>query len=70
MSRSIRLVERLRAGWYALARGARLAIGIPDYEAYVMHLRARHPDRTPMNREAFFKERLQARYGRGRSRCC
>jgi len=70
MSRSIRLVERLRAGWHALARGARLAIGIPDYEAYVMHLRARHPDRTPMNREAFFKERLQARYGRGRSRCC
>jgi uncharacterized short protein YbdD (DUF466 family) len=70
MSRSIRLVERLRAGWHALARGARLAIGIPDYEAYVMHMRARHPDRTPMNREAFFKERLQARYGRGRSRCC
>ena len=70
MSRSMRPAERLRTVWRAFARGARLAIGIPDYEAYVMHMRARHPDRTPMNREAFFKERLQARYGRGRSRCC
>ena len=70
MSRSMPRADRLRAVWWALVRGARLAIGIPDYEAYVMHLRARHPDRTPMNREAFFKERLQARYGRGRSRCC
>jgi uncharacterized short protein YbdD (DUF466 family) len=66
----MRLVKRLHAVWHALARGARLAIGIPDYEAYVAHARMSHPDRPPMSREAFFVERLQARYGRGRSRCC
>lgn len=70
MSRSMRLVKRLHAWWDALARGARLAIGIPDYEAYVAHARTTHPDRAPMSREAFFAERLQARFGRGRSRCC
>lgn len=70
MSRSMRLVNRLHAMWRALARGARLAIGIPDYEAYIAHARVNHPDQTPMSREAFFAERLQARYGRGRSRCC
>ena len=70
MSRSLWLVKRLHAAWRALARGARLAVGIPDYEAYVAHARMNHPDQEPMSREAFFAERLQARYGRGRSRCC
>jgi uncharacterized short protein YbdD (DUF466 family) len=54
----------------ACARAARLAIGIPDYDAYVAHLGERHPGRQPMDREAFFRERMLARYGRGRSRCC
>jgi len=57
-------------GWHAAARAARLAIGIPDYEAYLAHLRERHPDRRPMDRGAFVLERMQARYGRGRARCC
>ena len=70
MSRSMPRADRLRAVWRALVRGARLAIGIPDYEAYVAHMHSRHADATPMTREAFFAERLQARYGRGRSRCC
>ena len=70
MSRSTQLGKRLHAMWRALARGARLAIGIPDYEAYAAHMRAQHPDLAPMSREAFFAERLQARYARGRSRCC
>jgi uncharacterized short protein YbdD (DUF466 family) len=62
--------ERLRRAWSFAARLARAAIGLPDYDAYVAHVRARHPDSTPMDREAFFRERMQARYGRGRSRCC
>jgi uncharacterized short protein YbdD (DUF466 family) len=57
-------------GWHAAARAARLAIGIPDYEAYVAHMRERHPGGQPMDRGSFFLERMQARYGRGRSRCC
>ncbi len=64
------VVLRFVALWRVCARAARLAIGIPDYDAYVAHLRERHPGRRPMGREAFFRERMQARYGRGRSRCC
>lgn len=50
---------------------ARLAVGVPDYDAYVAHVRARHSDATPMTYEAFFRERQAARYGgKGRFRCC
>jgi uncharacterized short protein YbdD (DUF466 family) len=70
----MRFVEVLRAelaqAWTAATQTARLAIGLPDYDAYVAHVRERHPDATPMTREAFAIERMQARYGRGRSRCC
>ncbi len=60
----------LRRIWSNAAHAARLAIGIPDYGAYVAHMRERHPGRTPMDREAFFRDRMSARYGKGRSRCC
>lgn len=67
MSRAVALVARVVA---TLVRGARLAIGQPDYATYVAHLRERHPERPVPSREAFFREREQARYGRGRTRCC
>ena len=74
MRRSIRFVDRLRAdvaaAWVSAKQAARLAIGLPDYDAYAAHVRAHHPDAEPMTREAFAIERMQARYGRGRSRCC
>lgn len=56
--------------WRLAVRTARAAVGVPDYAAYVAHLRARHPDRVPMDRAAFHRERMAARYGAGRSRCC
>ncbi|MBW8822835.1 MAG: YbdD/YjiX family protein [Xanthomonadales bacterium] len=56
--------------WRWLERTARLAIGVPDYAAYVEHVRSHHPEHAPMSREEFFVERMQARYGKGRSRCC
>ena len=62
--------EAVGRGWRLAARMARLAIGLPDYEAYLVHMRERHPERTPMDRTTFFAERLNARYGKGRSRCC
>ena len=64
------VVRWAQRGWYAAARAARLAIGIPDYDAYVAHMRERHPGGEPMDRSAFFLERMQARYGKGRTRCC
>ena len=56
--------------WRTSVQTARLAIGIPDYDNYADHIRRHHPEREPMDRDAFFHERMQARYGKGRSRCC
>ena len=48
----------------------RLMVGLPDYDTYLTHMAATHPDRVPMSYEEFFKERLEARYGAGKGRCC
>ena len=60
----------LRDAWSNAVQAARLAVGIPDYEAYCAHTRLQHPEREPMDRQAFHRERMAARYGKGRSRCC
>jgi uncharacterized short protein YbdD (DUF466 family) len=69
-------VERLgqdlgRTGRY-LAQSFRLMVGLPDYDAYLSHMEANHPDQAAMSYEQFFRERLEARYGaKGRmGRCC
>ncbi len=49
---------------------ARLMCGLPDYDAYVAHVRNAHPDMPVPSYEAFFRERQAARYGRGAARCC
>jgi uncharacterized short protein YbdD (DUF466 family) len=49
---------------------ARLMLGVPGYDAYVAHLAAVHPDKAAMSRDAFFRERQDARYGGGGFRCC
>lgn len=56
--------------WRAAVRTARLAIGVPDYDNYVAHMRARHPDARVMSYPEFFNDRQQKRYGTGRSGCC
>lgn len=65
-----RLLRAAVRGWALAARTARLAIGIPDYDRYVAHARHHHPGQPVMDRATFFRERMAARYGRGRSRCC
>jgi uncharacterized short protein YbdD (DUF466 family) len=56
--------------WRTLAGAARLAVGVPDYDRYVAHRRAHHPDAPIPSYEEFFRERQAARYQRGSSRCC
>ena len=51
-------------------QGARLMCGLPDYDVYVAHVKSRHPGQTIPSYEQFFRDRLDARYGRGMSRCC
>ena len=63
-------MDALRRWWKLAVSAARLAVGVPNYDTYVRHVCEQHPDQTPMSHEAFFAERLQARYGPGRNRCC
>lgn len=65
------------AGWGRLLRGlcdcGRLMVGVPNYDAYVQHARARHPDVAPMTEAQFVADRQSARFGgegRGGFRCC
>ena len=48
----------------------RRIIGAPDYERYLAHVARRHPDTTPLDREAFARDALARRYDRPGSRCC
>lgn len=57
----------------SVGQGARMLVGMPDYENYLAHMRDRHPDAPVMSFEAFFRERQEARYGGGKGRpvrCC
>jgi uncharacterized short protein YbdD (DUF466 family) len=55
-----------------MVQTARLMIGIPDYQTYLEHRRAFHPQDPVMTYEEFFRERQDARYavGKGRFRGC
>jgi uncharacterized short protein YbdD (DUF466 family) len=53
-----------------ISRAVRAIIGAPDYARYLAHLRAKHPDTTPLSREAFARERDRARYEGTGNRCC
>ncbi|QFZ87149.1 putative selenoprotein [Variovorax paradoxus] len=54
----------------SIKQSLRLMVGLPDYDVYLTHMMATHPDRAPMSYEDFFRERLEARYGGGKGRCC
>ena len=56
--------------WQRAVQGARLMVGVPDYDAYVAHLRDVHPDVRPLTRDDFLRAAQDRRYGRGTSRCC
>jgi uncharacterized short protein YbdD (DUF466 family) len=57
------------AGRY-LGQAMRLMVGLPDYDGYVEHMRATHPDRPVMTYEEFFRERQDARYRSRAGKCC
>ncbi|WP_116142200.1 YbdD/YjiX family protein [Trinickia diaoshuihuensis] len=63
-------LSELRSAGRYLGQALRLMVGLPDYDAYVAHMRETHPDRAPMSYEAFFRERQNARYGSGAGKCC
>jgi uncharacterized short protein YbdD (DUF466 family) len=68
------MMTRIASAWVAFWRSsvriARQVIGVPDYEAYLAHLRAHHPQRALPSYREFFEERQRARYRGGGGRCC
>ena len=59
-----------QAAWRRCVTAARRVIGVPDYDAYIAHLRIRHPEKSLPTRAEFFAERQQVRYAGGAGRCC
>jgi uncharacterized short protein YbdD (DUF466 family) len=56
-----------------VCQGARLLVGMPDYDTYVAHMRSTHPGAPVMSYPEFFRDRQNARFGAdGRKgfRCC
>lgn len=52
-------------------RTAGAMIGQPDYQAYVDHAAATHPDQPPLDKTAFFRLHEQRRFGgAGGFKCC
>jgi len=48
----------------------RAILGAPDYARYVAHMRAAHPDQTPLTSREFAVDRMACRYDRPGGRCC
>lgn len=65
-------LSRFRQWLSVLVQGGRQVCGIPDYQAYLAHQRRHHPEQPLLSYEAFFRERIDARYGgrNGKIRCC
>lgn len=54
-----------------LRETALLMVGQPSYQAYLDHMAKRHPERPPMSRLAFFRDREKMRYsGKSGGHCC
>jgi uncharacterized short protein YbdD (DUF466 family) len=65
------MIKKLKNLKDHLFQTGRMMIGLPDYERYVEHMRAQHPDQYCMTYEEFFRERQQARYsGKSSGKCC
>lgn len=61
---------RAREGLERCLGHFRRVVGMPDYAAYVDHLRVTHPSWPVPSEGEFFDLYLRARYGDGPTRCC
>lgn len=60
----------MRASLAGFVRVIRRVTGMPDYGAYVEHVRHCHPDQPIPTEREFYESYLQSRYGDGPTRCC
>jgi len=63
---------KLRFVWGRMVQTARLMVGVPDYDNYVAHRKAHHPEEPIMSYVELFRERQSARYTceKGRFKGC
>jgi uncharacterized short protein YbdD (DUF466 family) len=54
----------------ALLTAIRRIAGMPDYPAYLQHLRYCHPERPVPTEREFYEDYVRARYADGPTRCC
>lgn len=54
--------SRIATLWKNLQQSFRLMVGVPDYETYVKHMKAHHPDLTAMDAKTFYRHCIDARY--------
>jgi uncharacterized short protein YbdD (DUF466 family) len=64
------MLQQTRARAQRVATVVRRIIGVPDYDRYVAHLRAHHPEITPPCRRDFEQQRVMERYSKPGARCC
>lgn len=62
--------DGLRARVRYLCSACRQVFGIPDYDRYLAHAAARHPDAPVLTRGDFFARAIERKYGTGGARCC
>jgi uncharacterized short protein YbdD (DUF466 family) len=55
---------------HSFTRTIRRVAGMPDYEAYLDHLRCSHPERAVPTEREYYAEYLLSRYADGPTRCC
>jgi uncharacterized short protein YbdD (DUF466 family) len=65
-------MDRILIVWSLAVQTARLMVGVPDFDTYVAHRKAHHPDEPIMTYTEFFHERQRARYAceKGRLKGC
>lgn len=54
----------------AVVKVCRQVFGIPDYERYLEHMRAHHPDAPVLSAREFHAQAIERRYARNGPRCC
>ena len=69
-SRATAFLASVRDSMRRVAAVVRRIIGVPDYDTYVAHMSARHPDAVPLTAREFEITRMNDRYSRPGSRCC
>jgi uncharacterized short protein YbdD (DUF466 family) len=58
------------ARWRRLIAIVKRIAGMPDYHAYVEHLRACHPERAVPTAREYYESFVKQRYDGGGPRCC